>query len=176
MRALIFAALLSSQAYAGPEYVRIRTAIGHIESRNDPSAKNPVTSASGKYQFMAFWNTWFKRNAGTSWSAVVPKKTAPRPLKLEMGKKQDALFDEYYQRVVMPWIRYMRAKKLGLKLTDGEMVALAHRQGTGWAERYLKTGADPFAGKNGNKHIASHLSNFRKAMQLTANITGRKTG
>jgi hypothetical protein len=170
---LLFLFLVSSEtAAASDEYVRIRTAIGKIESGNDPAAKNPVTSASGKYQFMKSWNPWFVRNAGTSWTAVVPKRTAPRPVKLEMGKKQDVLFDRYYQRVVAPWIRYMRAEKLGLKLTDGEMVALVHRQGTGWAERYLRSGVDPFAGKKGNKHISSHLRNFRQAMQYTANVRG----
>lgn len=169
-RLLLVLMIVSTEAWANAEYLHIRTAIGKIESGNDPAALNKVTSASGKYQFMKAWNPWFTRTVGTSWAAVVPKRTSPRPFKLEMSKKQDKLFDAYYQKVVGPWIRYMRAKKLGMKLTDGEMLALAHRQGTGWAERYLKTGVDPFAGKSGNKHISSHLNNFRKAMQLTANV------
>jgi len=173
MRWLLLLLVISTNAVAS-EYVRIRTAIGKIESGNDPSAQNPVTSASGKYQFMKAWNPWFVRHAGTSWSAVVPKRTSPRPVKQKMSAKQDALFDKYYQRVVMPWIRYMRAEKLGMGLTDGEMVALVHRQGTGWAEKYLRKGVDPFAGKNGNKHVTAHLANFRKAMQLTANVRGEK--
>lgn len=155
-------------------YLKMRRSISFIESRDDPSARNRVTSASGKYQFMASWDRWFKREAGITWRSTVPKRSASKSVKAAMGQKQDRLFDRYYERVVGPWIRYVRAKGLGEKLSDPELVALAHRQGTIGAEKYLKTGIDPFAGKYGNRHVSAHLRAMRRAMQFEQYLDSQK--
>jgi len=151
---------------AGSEhvYIKMQRSIAFIESRGDPSAKNRVTSASGKYQFMASWNRWFKANAGITWASVVPLKKAPKSVKAKMSDKQDRLFNTYYNKIVSPWLKYIRRKNMGEMYSDPELVALAHRQGTIGAERYLKTGIDPYNGKFGNRHVTAHIRAMRKAM------------
>jgi len=162
----IFSLFIGATVAAGQEseYFKQRRALGFIESRNIPSAKNKVTSASGKYQFMKAWDKFFQRECGVTWSSVVPSRKAPATVTARMSAEQDRLFDAYYREQVKPWIADVRRRGLGKKLADYELLALAHRQGTKGAELYLRTGRDPYNGKYGNRHVASHLKAMRKAM------------
>ena len=145
-------------------YVTVRTALGEIESGNNVSARNKYSSASGKYQFVKGWDKFFKNNAGMRWSTSVPPRGASEHLKISMGVRQDMLFDTYYDLIISPWLSATRKSKTAL--SDAELVALAHRQGTAGADLYLKTGKDPYAGKNGNKHVAAHLRAMRRQMEF----------
>ena len=145
-------------------YVSMRTALGVIESGNDVSARNKYSSASGKYQFIKAWDKFFLTHEGIRWTTSVPPRGASEHLKITMSVRQDMLFDTYYDVIISPWLSVTRKKKT--VLSDAELVALAHRQGTAGANLYLKTGRDPFAGKHGNKHVAAHLRAMRTQMEF----------
>jgi hypothetical protein len=145
-------------------YVTVRTALGEIESGNNVSARNKHSSASGKYQFIRAWDRFFQTNAGMRWTTSVPPKNASENLIISMGVRQDMLFDTYYDLIVSPWLSVTRKKKTAL--SDAELVALVHRQGTAGANLYLRTGRDPYAGKLGNKHVAAHLRAMRRQMEF----------
>ena len=145
----------------------MRRALADIESTNNVSARNKYSSASGKYQFLKSWDAWFKKRAGFTWSSTVPPVKAAKSVKELSSKRQDQLFDIYFNEVVSPWIvdtqaRYIAARKL----SRAELLALAHRQGTVGATKYLKTGKDPYAGKHGNKHVATHMRRMREQMKF----------
>lgn len=163
---LCFAASLPMRADNSRDYLRVRSALGFIESRNNPAARNRVTTASGKYQFIKAWDKFFLREVGTSWTSVVPTSKASKSTTERLSKEQDRLFNRYYDMHVRPWIEYVRKRHLAEKYEDYELLAMAHRQGTNGAEHYLKTGKDRYSGKNGNRHITSHLRAMRKAMQF----------
>ena len=143
-------------------YVTVRTALGVIESGGDVSARNKYSSASGKYQFVKGWDKFFLTHERIRWTTSVPPKGASEHLKITMGVRQDMLFDTYYDVIISPWLTATRKKKI--VLSDAELVALAHRQGTAGADLYLRTGKDPYAGKLGNKHVAAHLRAMRTQM------------
>jgi hypothetical protein len=145
-------------------YVTMRTALGVIESGGDVSARNKYSSASGKYQFVKAWDKFFLTHEGIRWTTAVPPRGASEHLKITMGVRQDMLFDTYYDVIISPWLSVTRKKKT--VLSDAELVALAHRQGTAGADLYLRTGRDPFAGKLGNKHVAAHLRAMRTQMEF----------
>ena len=145
-------------------YVTVRTALGEIESGNNVSARNKYSSASGKYQFIKAWDKFFLTHERIRWTTSVPSKGASEHLKITMGVRQDMLFDTYYDVIISPWLSVTRKKKT--VLSDAELVALAHRQGTAGADLYLKTGKDPYAGKLGNKHVAAHLRAMRRQMEF----------
>jgi hypothetical protein len=147
-------------------YIQMRNALGFIESRNDPAARNSKTSASGKYQFLKAWDKWFLRNAGKSWTINVPAKKAGKAVKDQASLIQDQLFDRYYDYLVSPWLQAIRKRNGATNLTDPELVALYHRQGEKHAQRYLLTGQDKYAGKYGNRHVSSHIKSMNKAMRF----------
>jgi hypothetical protein len=143
-------------------YVTMRTALGVIESGNDVSARNKYSSASGKYQFVKGWDRFFLVHEGIRWTTSVPPRDSSENLKITMSVRQDMLFDTYYDVIISPWLASTRRGKT--VLSDPELVALAHRQGTAGANLYLRTGKDPFAGKYGNRHVAAHLRAMRTQM------------
>lgn len=145
-------------------YVTVRTALGEIESGNNVSARNKYSSASGKYQFIQQWDNFFLKKDRIRWTTSVPPRDASEHLKITMSVRQDMLFNTYYDVIISPWLSVTRKKKT--VLSDAELVALAHRQGTAGANLYLKTGKDPFAGKHGNKHVAAHLRAMRRQMEF----------
>ena len=145
-------------------YVTVRTALGEIESGNDVSARNKHSSASGKYQFIKAWDKFFLTHERIRWTTSVPPRGASENLIISMGVRQDMLFDTYYDVIISPWLSATRKKKT--VLSDAELVALAHRQGTAGADLYLKTGQDPYAGKLGNKHVAAHLRAMRRQIEF----------
>ncbi len=181
MRTIILALLISGEALASSRakidqlpsksgdhkiYIKMRSALGFIESRNDPSAKNRKTSAIGKYQFMKRWDGWFLKNAGTKWTAAIPRKSASKDERSKMSEEQDRLFDTYYDKIVRKWVSESRKKPGSEKYSDPELVALYHRQGEHYANQFLKNGKDKFAGKYGNRHVTKHLQAMRKAMDF----------
>lgn len=147
-------------------YRQARKSLAFIESREDPSARNRRTSASGKYQFMKRWDPWFRRHAGRTWTGVVPGKKASRQVREAASREQDRLFDVYFNRLISPWLVDTRAGGLGRPFTDPELLALYHRQGERGAVLYLRSGADPWAGRYGNRHVSSHIEAMRKAMRF----------
>lgn len=147
-------------------YLQARRSLAFIESRGDPSARNAKTSASGRYQFMRRWDPWFTRKAGRSWRSVVPAKGAPKAAKEALGREQDRLFDVYFNLLISPWLTETRADGLGRPFTDPELMAIYHRQGEKGAALYLKSGADPWAGRYGNRHLSRHVEAMRKAMRF----------
>ena len=161
---MIFVLLLMSTKAHASDLTTMRRALGHIESGNDPAAQNPQTTASGKYQFMRAWDGFFKKYAGRSWTSTVPSKKASKQAKAEASAKQDALFDIYHSRVVRPWINRVRGQGLAKNYSDGDLLAMVHRQGERGALKWLKTGHDPFNGRYGNKSLARHITKMRKAM------------
>lgn len=134
-------------------YLSARNAIGVVESNNNPCAKNKLTSASGKYQFMKAWNDFFKRKYGRSWSSVIPSCKSPKKVRAEMAYHQDRMFDIYYDLYAGPWI----FKNRGRGYSDIELLAIYHRQGESGANRYLRTMEDYAAGKWGNTHVKVHV-------------------
>lgn len=148
-------------------YLTMRRSLADIESTNNVAARNRHSTASGKYQFLKSWDAWFKRRAGYTWSSTVPAAKAPKSVKELSSIRQDRLFDIYFNEVVSPWIidvnsRYVAAQKL----SRAELLALAHRQGTGGATKYLKSGIDPYSGKYGNKHVSVHMRRMREQMKF----------
>jgi len=153
---------LGSQAGGVSHYLTMRRALADIESGNNPCAKNKHSSASGKYQFIKAWDSWFKKRSGYTWSSV----SAPTVCKTA-GAKQDRLFDIYFNQIVTPWIINARAKYIAArKLSEPELLALIHRQGEAGGIKYLRSGIDPYAGKYGNKPIATHLRAMRRQMKF----------
>lgn len=158
------------------EYLTMRRALADIESTNNVSARNKYSSASGKYQFLKSWDAWFKKRAKFTWTSTVPPSKASKSVKDLSSKRQDQLFDIYFNEVVSPWIinvktRYVAAQKL----SRPELLALAHRQGTYGATKYLKSGIDPYAGKNGNKHVSTHMRRMREQMKFYGYLDSQKT-
>jgi hypothetical protein len=139
-----------------PEYLAARQAIAKVESAENPCAKNPTTSASGKYQFMKMWNRFFQANYGRTWASVVPSCKAAKAVKDKMARFQDEMFDVYYNLKVAPWIFGIRGKVKGW--SDIELLALYHRQGEGGAMKYIRTGEDFANGKWGNGHVSKHIA------------------
>jgi hypothetical protein len=152
---------LPERADGSANYVAAKNAIALTESGGNVCAKNPTTSASGKYQFMRAWNAFFLRNYGRTWASVVPKCKAAKSVKLRMEKHQDAMFDLYYNLHAGPFI--VKARRKGW--TDIELLALYHRQGEGGAWRYLRTGHDFAAGKWGNSHVKIHIARVLKNLK-----------
>lgn len=146
------------------EYLSARRAIAMTESNNNPCARNKLTSASGKYQFMRGWNGFFTRFYGRTWSSVVPSCAADKSIKIRMAKHQDAMFDLYYDMHAGPFISYYRGKTKGW--SDVELLALYHRSGPAGATRYLKTGRDFANGKWGNPHVKLHISRVLKNLRF----------
>lgn len=141
-------------------YLTMRRALADIESTNNPCARNRHSSASGKYQFIKGWDAWFKKRAGYTWSSVTAQ-----PACKTSAARQDRLFDIYFNEVVSPWIIDVRERYIAArKLSEPELLALVHRQGEAGGRAYLRSGADPFAGKAGNKPIAVHLRAMKKQM------------
>jgi hypothetical protein len=134
-------------------YLSARNAIGMVESNNNPCAKNKLTSASGKYQFMKAWNNFFKKKYGRSWTSVIPSCKSTQKIRTEMGLVQDRMFDLYYDFYAGPWIY----KNRGRGYSDLELLAIYHRQGEGGANRYIRTMEDYAAGKWGNSHVKVHV-------------------
>lgn len=160
MKLLLLALIWSTHAHARPhDYLKIKKALAHVESMGDVAARNPRTSASGKYQFMSVWDGFFLENAGRTWTSTVPKKTAPPSLKVEASIEQDRLFDVYFDRHVWPWVR-----KQNTSFSQAELIAIVHRQGLGGAKRFLKTGKDPFSKRYGNTHLQTYLKRYRWAL------------
>jgi hypothetical protein len=145
-------------------YLAARRAIAWVESNENPCAKNPLTSASGKYQFMKAWNPFFKKNYGRTWASVVPKCKAAASVKATMGLHQDAMFDVYYNLQVRPWIDEIRIAGLGKRFSDIELLAIYHRQGPYHGRKYLRYGSDWAHGKWGNKHISEHIRRVLKGV------------
>lgn len=158
--ALIYGGRLPDRADNSPNYLAARNAIALTESNGNVCAKNPTTSASGKYQFMRGWNAFFIRNFGRSWTSVVPKCRAEKSVKIRMEKLQDAMFDIYYNMHAGPFIAEARRKTKGWN--DIELLALYHRQGEAGAWRYLRTGHDYANGKWGNSHVKVHIARVLK--------------
>lgn len=149
------------------EYLTMRRALADIESSNNVSARNKYSSASGKYQFLRSWDAWFKKRAGFTWTSTVPPAKATKAVKELSSKRQDQLFDIYFNEVVSPWIIDVRTRYVAAqKLSRAELLALAHRQGTIGGTAYLKTGRDPHAGKYGNKHVSTHMRRMREQMKF----------
>ena len=149
---------LPKKADKSPEYLAARDAIAKVESAGNPCAKNPTTSASGKYQFMKMWNSFFLREYGRSWTSVVP--SCKSKLKSKMAVIQDEMFDVYYNLKVSPWILGIRNKAKGW--SDIELLALYHRQGERGAVQYIRTGKDFADGKWGNGHVSKHIAKVVK--------------
>jgi hypothetical protein len=152
---------LGSPAGGVNHYLTMRRALADIESGNNPCSKNKHSTASGKYQFVQSWDPWFKRKSGTTWSSLTNSAKCRNN-----SNKQDSLFDIYYRDIVTPWIKSVKARypQVTRKLSDAELLALIHRQGEAGGEKYLKSGIDPWAGKYGNKHVATHLRAMRRQM------------
>jgi len=152
---------LGSPASGVSHYLTMRRALADIESGNNPCAKNRHSSASGKYQFVKSWDPWFKKNAGATWTSFTQIKSC----KNNSGK-QDELFLIYFQKIVTPWIKSVKKRypKVTGNISDAELLALIHRQGEAGGEKYLRSGIDPYAGKYGNKHVATHLRAMRRQM------------
>jgi hypothetical protein len=151
---------LGSPASGVSHYLTMRRALADIESGNNPCSRNAHSSASGKYQFVKGWDAWFKKRAGYTWSSVTAKAVCKKE-----AARQDRLFDIYFNQVVSPWIVNVRAKYLAArKLSEPELLALIHRQGEAGGISYLRSGIDPYAGKYGNKHVATHLRAMRRQM------------
>lgn len=165
---LIMLCLFSGVAIGSNEvsyYLTMRRALADIESGNDPAARNPKSTASGKYQFVKSWNPYFKKRAGYTWTSTVPKRGASKTVRDKASERQDFLFDLYFNEIVSPWIINVRTRYLAArKLSHAELLALVHRQGGEAGEKYLKSGIDPYSGKYGNKHIATHLRAMRRQM------------
>ena len=153
---------LPSVADQSPIYLAARRAIALTESGGNVCIKNKVSSASGKYQFMRGWNGFFIRNAGRSWTSVVPSCKASKLVKSRMEKYQDHLFDTYYNLQAGPFIA--KARRNGW--TDLELLALYHRQGEAGAWKYLRTGKDYANGKWGNTHVKVHIARVLKNMRV----------
>lgn len=174
MKQFIVLAFLSSQALAierlppqaddSRNYTKMRQAIAHIESGGNPAAKNPVTSASGKYQFMKVWDRYFKRELGRTWNSTIPTRKASRAEKIAASRAQDRMFDFYYNTKVSPWLQRIRESKKAKRYSDSDLVAIYHRQGELGADIFLKSGHDPWVGRFGNTTIALHLKRMRRAM------------
>lgn len=158
--------VLPLQADHSKVYLQTRRSLAFIESRGDPTARNGRTSASGRYQFVRAWNPWFRRHTGKTWTSVVPLRRASRPLRERAGVQQDAMFDVYFTRLISPWLQDTRNDGMGQPFTDPELVALYHRQGEASANQYLRSGADPYAGKYGNRHVSKHIEAMAKAMRF----------
>lgn len=142
------------------EYLAARAAIARVESAENPCARNPTTSASGKYQFMKMWNSFFLRNVGRTWTSVVPSCKASKAVKTKMAYLQDQMFDVYYNIHVAPWIFSIRGKAKGW--SDVQLLAVFHRQGRAGAEQYIRTGHDFANGKWGNGHVSKHIAKVVK--------------
>lgn len=161
---MIFLFFLSLKAFALPikpdqsrEYLKMRYAIGHIESGNDPKAKNKASSASGKYQFLKIWDGFFQTYAGKRWSDTIPGKSATKAQIRQLAAEQDRLFDRYYQLKVSPFVQRFRAKNHGY--SDAELVAIYHRKGERGATRYLR-------GQSSHPKLKNYLSKYRKALAM----------
>lgn len=159
-----FARNLPKKADASEVYILARKSIAYVESNGNVCAKNRLTSASGRYQFMRGWNTFFKRHYGRTWTSVVPKCKAPASVKSAMAEHQDAMFDVYYNLQVSPWITEIREAGLGERASDVELLAIFHRQGAYQGFRYLKYGSDWANGKWGNKHVKDHVFRVNKTL------------
>lgn len=146
------------------EYLAARKAIAKVESAENPCAKNPTTSATGKYQFMKMWNKFFLKNAGRTWTSVVPSCKSAKEIKAKMSLLQDHLFDVYYNLHVAPWIWGIRGKAPGWN--DVQLLALYHRQGRAGAEKYIRTGHDFANGKWGNGHVSKHIARVVKYSRI----------
>jgi hypothetical protein len=155
---------LPDRADQSPVYVAARRAIALTESGGSVCVKNKVSSASGKYQFMRGWNGFFIRNAGRSWTSVVPSCKASKLVKSRMEKYQDSLFDTYYNLQAGPFISKAGSKYK--KWSDIELLALYHRQGEAGAWKYLRTGKDYANGKWGNTHVKVHIARVLRNMRV----------
>lgn len=144
-------------------YLTMRRALADIESSNNPCARNPRSTATGKYQFVKSWDPWFRQRSGMTWTSL----TNSAKCRQNSGK-QDSLFWIYYRDIVTPWINRVKLRypQVTKKLSDAELLALIHRQGPVSGEKYLKSGIDPYAGKYGNKPIATHLRAMRRQMEF----------
>lgn len=147
---------LPRQADQSLEYIAARKAIAKVESAENPCARNPTTSASGKYQFMKMWNTFFLKNVGKTWTSAVPSCKASKTVKAKMEALQDKMFDVYYNIHVAPWIFSIRGRAKGW--SDVQLLAVFHRQGRAGAEQYIRTGHDFANGKWGNGHVSKHIA------------------
>jgi hypothetical protein len=159
---------LPNHADKSANYLAAKNAIALTESGGNVCAKNPTTSASGKYQFMRAWNAFFLRHFGRTWTSSVPKCKAAPAVKLRMEKYQDDMFDLYYDHHAGPFIAKARRKGW----SDVELLALFHRQGEAGAWRYLRTGHDYANGKWGNSHVRVHIARVLKNVRYQL-IAGR---
>jgi hypothetical protein len=125
-------AISSRTVSATPARERLKNTIGHVESGNSNSAKNPLSSATGKYQFIrSTWVSYYKRrfgSAGLTDDQIAAKRNDPR---LQETLMDDLLADN---------ARFLR--HAGQAETSGNLY-LVHFAGQGGAERLFN--ADPNA-------------------------------
>lgn len=150
-------------SFSHADYIIARKAIATVESGGNVCAKNPYTSASGKYQFMKAWNPYFKKKYGKTWASVVPKCSSPIAVKKKLEIEQDKMFDLYFKAMVEPFIENVRKKKIAENRSDLELLAIYHRKGERGAYLFLKNGKDPYKNIAKNGHVTKHIDRVIKA-------------
>lgn len=108
---------------------KINSYLGALESNNDYTAKNPNTSATGKYQHM-----WSKHKGTIAKLTGITSQEEYLKNPNAQEKVQQHFNTEYLNE--LPELRQI-ASQNDLNLSDEELVYLRHHSGLGGARRYL---------------------------------------
>lgn len=133
------------------DYNAFITSLGIKESNLNPDAKNPNSSAKGKYQFTDEWDPKFKK-----WGKKTPSET------MGDGAAQDSQAKVYYDKSIKRDVEDLRKHDKKNKYSDAELGAMAHFVGHGNAKEFLITGTEPPATAPGNEGDNPDLDTYIK--------------
>lgn len=127
---------------ANIDYQAFKTSLAAKESGRNMSttAKNPNSSAKGRYQFTDEWNDKLESMGSTKPSETLGDESA-----------QEDQFKTYFDKSIVEDVKALRKADTKNKFSDPELGAMAHFVGRSAALNYIKTGKEPEATKPGNK-------------------------
>lgn len=124
------------------DYKKFRASLSRVESADNPSARNPESSAKGLFQFTDRWDPYFQKKFGKTYSDTIPPEGASLAERTKAAEQQTFMFDHYYQDQIVPFIKKVRADGHGKDRSDVEIAALFHHHGGPDAQKFLATGED----------------------------------
>ena len=147
-------------------YLRLKIGLPGIESpKKGYDAKNPDSTATGKYQFT---NYWLKEAGEKSIQSFAKKhkNIFSVPKTLEDFKKQpelqEAYFKFYTEKVLYPQTKELYKKNNPLGLTFDEVAATIHYQGFNKAKKQIISGKLFEGSKKGNNNAkADNVTGYK---------------
>jgi hypothetical protein len=135
--------------------------LAKVESAGNYSAKNPASSAVGKYQFL--WSKWGPKVEAYAGRPVSVEEFVKNP------KLQEDFARNYYDTVLVKESSNLFQKNRDALRGRGvtsqqEAMALVHFLGYGNAENWARTGTIPSEAKKGNVSVDEYLTKFRKGL------------